>query len=804
MSLRIWLPLNGNLKNQGLNTYTISNTGVTDSLGKIGSCYSYSQKYTLIEGDSISGLLKFTISCWVYLTNASTYNIFTSEDANGYWQFLLGNNYIRVRDSVSGVTGSRIDKTITAIPSSVWVHITVVYDEGVVKVYQNGVLKDTLSFHSGAAMNAHNKMYLGADGLNGVSSYPGNCKINDFRVYDHCLSDKEVSEISKGLVLHYRFNDKYNEGTSNLVPNSSTFSGWSPYTNGYTSISDSEIGDKKVVITNKGTWCGIYKSLTLPSAGTYTISVWCKPISRSSTSVNQTLYTGGGGIGDTNVYVSWDKPGEWQRISMTKTYTNTSLTLYLIAYGGTRGTDTVSCEYTMPQIEAKDHVTPYTSGTRTPVCTDSSGYEYDGTIGGSLIVGNDTAKYDHSTKFGNGVYVSPSVFPSFLTNEATVSMWVKLDQLPPSSPGRTMLYTAWYGFSCEITSAGKTYFRTQLTSGSQDSPSGTISVGKWVHWVGVKSSTGVSLYLDGVLVGKSSNTANFNWSSNVNNRIASYNNSYFLYGNLSDVRLYSTALSDKDIKELYSVGASIDNKDNTHSYQLNEEYLNLCSLAEYGIATKQWIGGLSSYTQANCQCTLTNDGYRIYRPENKTVSGDGNTMWGGFVLNNGEDNYFGFQDNHTYMLQFEVKGKSSNNVSSVYWTNYVGWGGGGLNPTGTSVKYWNPVTTNYNSDQWKTFTYVWTINDGLYKTCTSAYAHYVAGNKYMSYKGFKFGFDYTNTGTLGTDLYIKNVRLYDITNGKKASINKSGTMSMVDFVECDSNSQIINGCSFISKQFIEY
>ena len=59
MALQIWLPLNGNLNNQGLNTYTISNTGVIDSLGKIGSCYSYSKQYTLISGDIISNLSKF-------------------------------------------------------------------------------------------------------------------------------------------------------------------------------------------------------------------------------------------------------------------------------------------------------------------------------------------------------------------------------------------------------------------------------------------------------------------------------------------------------------------------------------------------------------------------------------------------------------------------------------------------------------------------------------------------------------------------------------------------------------------------
>ena len=32
-------------------------------------------------------------------------------------------------------------------------------------------------------------------------------KINDVRIYDHCLSNKEIKEIAKGLMLHYKLDN---------------------------------------------------------------------------------------------------------------------------------------------------------------------------------------------------------------------------------------------------------------------------------------------------------------------------------------------------------------------------------------------------------------------------------------------------------------------------------------------------------------------------------------------------------------------------------------------------------------------
>lgn len=205
MALQVWLPLNGNLNNNGLNNgYTITNTGTVDASGKIGPCYSYSNTYTMLQQSPISGLGCFSVACWVYLIS-TTHNIFTFEN-DSWWQFVLYNNTLGIRDPVSGLTGTRIDKSITTIPQTTWVHLAFVYNFGTVMFYQNGVLKDTLVYHEGATMNTHDTLCIGADVKNGVNYYPGNCKINDFRVYDHCLTQQEIKEISKGLVLHYPLN----------------------------------------------------------------------------------------------------------------------------------------------------------------------------------------------------------------------------------------------------------------------------------------------------------------------------------------------------------------------------------------------------------------------------------------------------------------------------------------------------------------------------------------------------------------------------------------------------------------------
>ena len=581
MALQIWLPLNGNLNNQGLNTYTISNTGVIDSLGKIGSCYSYSKQYTLISGDIISNLSKFSISCWVYLTNASTYNIFTSENSSGYWQFLLGNNSIKVRDSVSGLTGSRIDKNITAIPSSVWVHVTVVYNEGVVKVYQNGVLKDTLTFHSGATMNTHDKMYIGADGLNDNSTYPGNCKINDFRVYNHCLSDKEVSEISKGLILHYKLSENYqtlnnsfNYPTFNISSSNGGWLHWAPSNNTGTY---SQNTNREYIYRDTQTYSHYFEH---KSGANYYICYQSPAFEGGYRSAQAIIKMPNGE--DPRGHV-WFSHNANVGTNPPTTFTQLGDGFWLMKHEGFQqdgSNDLVSISITHNKgvyvseayLENDKKVCSDIFSTNNNVI-DCSGYTREGEIIGNLTTNSDTPRYDYVTSFDGKSYIqitSPSV------EVRSVSFWAKWDSIPSGQSVVFVDQKSKMGFG--LMSTGILCSCNGISTNTFNKTS--IVANKWYHFVIVNTGTAPTsknrdLFINGVKQIPTSNASNWTFDIDYLQVGKRSTTSDGFVGSISDFRMYVTPLTDNDVMDLYSTSTSVDNFGNLHCYEVDESTENL-------------------------------------------------------------------------------------------------------------------------------------------------------------------------------------------------------------------------------------
>ena len=234
--------------------------------------------------------------------------------------------------------------------------------------------------------------------------------------------------------------------------------------------------------------------------------------------------------------------------------------------------------------------------------------------------------------------------------------------------------------------------------------------------------------------------------------------------------------------------------------------VNLFLPIEEALLSKTLKNGLSAYTQANCQVTLTDDGYRIYRPPNITYNSSDSstqTMFGGLKIQPFTIRGDILQQYHTYVIMFDVRGKTSNAIHAFGWSNRMGWGGGGLEPSPSDVVL-HGIGANFNGQD--RMYYKFTINDTIYKTCTASYSSFVAGNSYISYRDLCFGFGYQNTGSMGTDLYLTNFQMYDITNQtKQVQVSKNGIITSMDFNEISPNQskvQFTKPCIF-AKEFIE-
>ena len=234
---------------------------------------------------------------------------------------------------------------------------------------------------------------------------------------------------------------------------------------------------------------------------------------------------------------------------------------------------------------------------------------------------------------------------------------------------------------------------------------------------------------------------------------------------------------------------------------------NLLQIVDNKRIEKVFSNGLSKYTQANCQVTATDDGIRIYRPPNIDVSA--HNMWGGLRIQPySMENKDVLVDGHTYIIKLHAKGKTSykNTMSSDLgieggWTNNMGWGGGGLVPKPTNLSY-DLLPDNFDGE--KECFYKWTLSDGLYKVCTSSYAQFVEGETYLSYKDFAFQWNYSNTGEMGTDVYITNIRMYDLTNGgEPISIKKTGIFVGTCYESDGSAFKMSKDRELLSNSFIE-
>lgn len=242
MSLRVWLPLNGDLNNQGLDSADVSITSAQGNIvdnGKIGKCFkttttgdiSLNNSSKIINtGDmSFGGWFKFNkaeiqtaLEAKTYTSSATTAtgSLIGNSNYGGFGLIWNSNNMYsssKVLSSINIFTNIRTSTSSKstssfAIDFDVWTHIFVTFNKvtNVLSLYKNGALysSTTLAEFSDCVDRNICINYKGISGGKGPSaSIP--FYVNDVRLYDSCLSTKEVKELSKGLVCHYKLDDRY-------------------------------------------------------------------------------------------------------------------------------------------------------------------------------------------------------------------------------------------------------------------------------------------------------------------------------------------------------------------------------------------------------------------------------------------------------------------------------------------------------------------------------------------------------------------------------------------------------------------
>lgn len=560
MALQVWLPLNKNGadKNQGLANINIVNNASYEVSGKLGGCY---KNGTINSGwgKNYNACLGLSASCWINIPtiegNAIILGSVHNYPANTRFYVGCYNGYF---SGGFGNTSWGDAASNRKIESNTWYHLCMTTFGTNWKLYINGQCVQEKTSSANPVI-LYGNIYIGEK----------QALYNDFRIYDHCLSPKEVKEISKGLVLHYPLNDAYVEETSNLFStnlthhrnwNNSGSAIWNWDDNTIPKINNSIIYSISRTDTgNSAIGCGAYN---LVAGKTYTASVY---IYLSGNVDSNIFYIRNV---DTNIatlkYNNDANPQKWpqnQWIRATATFTPSTAynSCYICSYlNNANSKRALTCW----QIEEKDHATPYTSNTRNETTVyDCSGYQNNGTISGLLSCSADSPRYKVSTNM-SGQYISCNTTNIQQVCNAgapfTISSWIKRTANYTNSSGLFEAGSSSGNLKClhlVFRNTGQfvfAFYSCDLYPGFNINN----HIGEWNLITCTYDGSTMKVYINGELIG-SRDGAILNLQTITPYTVIGKAQTANSPDLLSDFRVYATALSEEDIKELYNTSCII-------------------------------------------------------------------------------------------------------------------------------------------------------------------------------------------------------------------------------------------------------
>lgn len=634
MSLQIWLPLNGDYRNQGLSdvTFAASGTSVVTNDGKMGSCVSSGGSGYLISDNPVDLGQNQSMFCWIKPAAFNSGSSLTgvcgqhryhrctgmgitlkyASATTGYLCIAWGNGSSRYYNHHPGTT---------LLTANNWYHVGYTYDGTTVRLYVNGNLDASYQLSGISTPADYFQCFCWSLATSGGLIYNGyglSGKLNDIRAYDHTLSTKEIKELAKGKMLHYTFNGGCYDEVSNLFvapkvgsaytdsnwdaslhSNAISVSGWSAGCN--SGVPSTKIGYHASWINMNGIavmkfpklnhtfsgisasrWLGIVStnalSGTLKTGTTYTVSFEAMADVEGRTIYGGYYYnrSGANGFHDGSFY-AYDIPvGKWKKYTFTFT-AGTVTSGGVFYFYGMEGSNGIAY-LRFPQVEVGSVAHEYVEAIspRDTIIYDSAGMKYNGNITGILISQPEFASdsSDHKTSYQEKNYYSAkfngSTYVAYDTQMAIPDSYTMAFWIKKSGSGHAI---DWRNLSNE-TGVQPMYFNGSTFQYYS-------SAGGSTYFSYTFSDN--TWYHIGLVVTASTVTLYVNGTAqqtinatNPTGVIAALHLgcrvSYANIMNMSmkDFRLYSTALSAEDVKKIYATPFVVDNKQNIFANSIKE------------------------------------------------------------------------------------------------------------------------------------------------------------------------------------------------------------------------------------------
>lgn len=200
---------------------------------------------------------------------------------------------------------------------------------------------------------------------------------------------------------------------------------------------------------------------------------------------------------------------------------------------------------------------------------------------GSLTTNTNTGRYRYATQFNGSSYIAIGTQLYNMRDEMSINLWV--NKTWSSNVGTPFSSVQSGGFGWQVNSTNYTFYcgtgASSNTYISKTLTTNNLSTG-WHMLSATYDGLALKLYIDGVL---KSTTSKYSTKTPLY-----YNNASGMFvggesagninttstdrfkGSLSDLRIYATALTEEQIRELYNTSVTIDNLGNIYAREFDE------------------------------------------------------------------------------------------------------------------------------------------------------------------------------------------------------------------------------------------